>query len=123
MNKEMNVFQYANNCVATFEANLANVGNYRRRTTFYSDLSIAEFYGKPSVKETYDRVMEEWLDNIEYITEFVICLNWKCWEHHGKGNIDLSKLYHDLYYNAVDKVLTRYENDRKALMYYYKITD
>lgn len=123
MNKEMNVFQYANNCVANFEANLANVGNYRRRTTFYSDLSIAEFYGEQSVKETYDRVMNEWLDNIEYITEFVICLNWKCWEHHGKNDMNLSKLYHDLYYDAVDKVLAHYKDDQKALMYYYEITD
>ena len=120
---EMSVFEYANVCTKMFEVNLGNVGNYRRRTTFYADLSIAEYYGKANVKDTYNRVMNEWLSNIEYITEFVLCLNWKCWEHHGRDNMDLSVLYHDLYYDAVDKVLDHYKYDQKSLMYYYEITD
>ena len=123
MNKEMNVFQYANVCEKMFEANLANVGNYRRRTMFYTDLSIAEWYNKEAVTETYNRVMKEWISNIEYITEFVLCLNWKCWEHHGRDNKELAILYHDLYYDAVDKVFDHYNNDRKALEYYYEILD
>lgn len=124
MNKNgMNVFQYANSCERMFEVNLSNVGNYRRRTTFYSDLSIAEYYDKESINDTYNRAMKEWLGNIEYITEFVLCLNWKCWEHHGRGNKDLAALYSELYYKAVDCVLDYYKNDRAALDYYYEITD
>ena len=123
MNKETNVFQYANNCEKIFEANLANVGNYRRRTMFYSDLSIAEWYNEDSVKDTYKRVMKEWIGNIEYITEFILCLNWKCWEHHAKKNESLSLLYHDLYYEAADKVCEHYKNDKKSLEYYYEILD
>lgn len=121
--KEMSVYEYANVCTKMFEANLGNVGNYRRRTTFYADLSIAEYYGEANVKDTYNRVMEEWLDNIEYITEFVLCLNWKCWEHHDRDNHGLAVLYHDLYYKAVDEVMEHYKNDQKALLYYYEITD
>lgn len=121
--KRMSVFEYANVCTKMFEANLGNVGNYRRRTTFYADLSIAEYYGEANVKDTYNQVMKEWLDNIEYITEFVLCLNWKCWEHHGRDNHDLAVLYHDLYYKAVDEVMERYKNDQKSLLYYYEITD
>ena len=120
---EMSVFEYANVCTKMFEANLGNVGNYRRRTTFYADLSIAEYYGEANVKDTYNRVMNEWLDNIEYITEFVLCLNWKCWEHHDRDNHGLAVLYHDLYYKAVDEVMEHYKNDQKALLYYYEITD
>lgn len=123
MNKELNVFQYANVCEKTFEANLANVGSYRRKTMFYSDLSIAEWYGVESVKETFNRILHEWISNIEYITEFVMCLNWKCWEHHNKGKTELSLLYHDLYYDAQDKVLDYYKNDNKSLQYYYEILD
>ena len=123
MDKRMNVFQYANTCEQMFEANLQNVGNYRRRTTFYADLSIAEYYNKESVVDTYNRVIKEWLGNIEYITEFALCLNWKCWEHWHKENKELSALYHDLYYKAVDIILDYYKNDQKALMYYYEITD
>ena len=123
MNKEMNVFEYATACTKVFEANLGNVGNYRRRTTFYADLSIAEWYNKESVNDTYNRVMKEWLDNIEYVTEFVLCLNWKCWEHHGRSNQEMAILYHDLYYKSVDAVCEHYKNDRKAMEYYYEITD
>ena len=121
--KEMSVYEYANVCTKMFEANLGNVGNYRRRTTFYADLSIAEYYGEASVKDTYNQVMKEWLDNIEYITEFVLCLNWKCWEHHGRDNRELAVLYHDLYYKAVDEVMEHYKNDQKSLLYYYEIMD
>ena len=121
--KEMSVYEYANVCTKMFEANLGNVGNYRRRTTFYADLSIAEYYGEANVKDTYNRVMKEWLDNIEYITEFVLCLNWKCWEHHDRDNHGLAVLYHDLYYKSVDEVMEHYKNDQKALLYYYEITD
>ena len=121
--KEMSVYEYANVCTKMFEANLGNVGNYRRRTTFYADLSIAEYYVEANVKDTYNRVMKEWLDNIEYITEFVLCLNWKCWEHHDRDNHGLAVLYHDLYYKAVDEVMEHYKNDQKALLYYYEITD
>ena len=121
--KEMSVYEYANVCTKMFEANLGNVGNYRRRTTFYADLYIAEYYGEANVKDTYNRVMKEWLDNIEYITEFVLCLNWKCWEHHDRDNHGLAVLYHDLYYKAVDEVMEYYKNDQKALLYYYEITD
>ena len=121
--KEMSVYEYANVCTKMFEANLGNVGNYRRRTTFYADLSIAEYYSEANVKDTYNRVMKEWLDNIEYITEFVLCLNWKCWEHHDRDNNGLAVLYHDLYYKAVDEVMEHYKNDQKALLYYYEITD
>ena len=121
--KEMSAYEYANVCTKMFEANLGNVGNYRRRTTFYADLSIAEYYGEANVKDTYNRVMKEWLDNIEYITEFVLCLNWKCWEHHDRDNHGLAVLYHDLYYKAVDEVMEHYKNDQKALLYYYEITD
>lgn len=120
---EMSVFEYANVCTKAFEANLGNVGNYRRRTTFYADLSIAEYYGEANVKDTYNQVMKEWLDNIEYITEFVLCLNWKCWEHHGRDNRELAVLYHDLYYKAVGEVMEHYKNDQKSLLYYYEITD
>ena len=121
--KKMSVYEYANVCTKMFEANLGNVGNYRRRTTFYADLSIAEYYGEANVKDTYTRVMKEWLDNIEYVTEFVLCLNWKCWEHHDRDNHGLAVLYHDLYYKAVDEVMEHYKNDQKALLYYYEITD
>lgn len=121
--KNQNVFEYAATCERKFEMALSDCGNYKRKTTFYSDLSIAEWYGAKDVIDTYRRVMKEWLDNIEYITEFVLCLNWKCWEHHGKNNMTMSQMYSELYYKSVDKALEHYKGDRKALDYYYEVTD
>lgn len=118
-----NVFEYAATCERKFEMALSDCGNYKRKTTFYSDLSIAEWYGAKDVIDTYRRVMKEWLGNIEYITEFVLCLNWKCWEHHGKNNMAMSQIYSELYYKSVDEVLEHYKGNRKALDYYYEVTD
>jgi hypothetical protein len=120
---EMSVFEYANVCTKAFEANLGNVGNYRRRTTFYADLSIAEYYGQSHIEDTYNRVIKEWLNNIEYITEFVLCLNYKLWEHHKKSNKELALLYDGLWRKAVSEVLEHYKDDQKSLLYYYEITD
>lgn len=122
MNKQ-NVFEYAATCELGFETMLEDCGSYRRKTTFYSDLSIAEWYGAKDVIDTYRRVMKEWMNNLEYITEFVLCLNWKCWEHHGKGNVPLSKMYSELYYKAEDEVLNHYKDNKSALDYYYRIMD
>lgn len=120
---KQNVFQYAANCEARFEMVLADLGNYERKTTFYSDLSIAEFYGTESVMDTYRRVMKEWLPNIVYITEFVLCLNHKSWEWHANGDSEMTSLYVDLYRKAVNEVLNHYKGDNEALGYYYQVTD
>ena len=75
---KFNVFEYASNEERLFGANLERTG-YKRLTIFYSDLSIAEWYGKDSIKETYETVRKEWIDDYKYFTEFVMCLNWKSW--------------------------------------------
>lgn len=121
--EQMNVFQYANLCERMFEENLGSLTGYERKTTFYADLSIAEWFGIDSVRETYDRVMKDWIEDVEYITEFVLCLNWKCWEHYYNGNEKLSVLYNDLYRKADEYFLEHYKNDRKAIDYYYEVTD
>lgn len=120
---KQNVFQYAATCEANFDANLEVVSDYRRKTTFFSDLSIAEFYGTKEVIDTYRRVMKEWLKNIEYITEFVICLNYKSWEWHYKKRKDMMEFYASLYEKAANAVVEHYKNDKKALEYYYRTTD
>lgn len=119
----MNIFEYAARCEANFENYLLNASGYKRKTTFYSDLSIAEVYGKKAIMDTYRRVMKEWLGNIEYITEFVMAINLKSWEHYDRGDMELSKLYSELYHKAYDKVAEHYKNDHKATEYIFKLLD
>ena len=80
---DLPVLKYAAIQQATFTANYRDMG-HEPKTTFYGDLSIAEFYGPASVQETFDRAKTDWGDNVEYWTEFVICLNWKIWQWHKK---------------------------------------
>lgn len=94
---------------------------YEKRTTFFGDLSIAEWYGMKNVEETVDRIRNEWFNNVEYFTEFIMCVNYKAWEHHSRGNNDLSMYYSELYHELVDNIYNSW--DRGVLDYFYKLTD
>ena len=102
-----------------FESMAEEIG-YERKTTFFSDLSIAEFYDIDSVKDTYNRAFAEWKNDMVYFTEFVMSLNWKCWEW-AKANPELSDVYIELYEKARDYVLDNWKGEK--LSYYLKTTD
>lgn len=76
--------------------NIENITGYRPRTTFFEDFSIAEVFGNAAIEDTFKRAFEEWKDNTEYITELVMVLNWKLWEHYQKDN-EKAKLYERLW--------------------------
>lgn len=118
-----NVFHYAaaeEKCV--FECQAAETG-YKRISTFFSDLSIAEWMGIASVKDTYNNVVKSWLNDYKMFTEFVICLNWKSWEWAGRGYDELGQLYSDLYYQARDKFYEHYDGNQTACDYFFQMTD
>jgi hypothetical protein len=69
-------------------------------TTFWSDFTIADAFGIDAVKDTFKRAFKEWKDDYKYLTDLVIVLNHKCWEHYERGNQQLSKLYQDYFYEA-----------------------
>lgn len=115
----MNVFEYAYRNEVLFENQCNEIG-YKRQTTFYSDLSIAEFHGINAVKETYKRVVNSWLTNVVYFTEFVMCLNWKISQHYQK-NPALARAYNDLWEKADNIAHNMYHGD--DLKYYISTTD
>lgn len=115
----INVFQYAANCEVMFESFLNSVGK-ERKTTFFSDLSIAELYGETAVLRTYKDVMKEWKDDITYMCEWVISLNQKSWQHY-KSNPQLAKLYNSLW-QKTDAFCCEHFKDEE-LKQYYEYTD
>jgi len=123
---KFNVFEYAAKEERLFEVNVEQTG-YKRLTTFYSDLSIAEWYNPDSIKKTYETVCKEWINDYKYFTEFVMCLNLKAWEHDARGNNNLSSLYSDLYYQAMDLFYDHYKGndktDKEARDYFFNTTD
>lgn len=101
--------------------NIRELTGYEPKTTFYTDFSIADAYGENGVKDTYHRAFNEWKHNTEYLTELVMVLNWKSWEHSDRGNFALCQLYCDLYEEAHDWCLNNLKGD--DLEYYIRTTD
>lgn len=89
---------------------MASENGYTRKTTFTNDLSIAEWCdGAKGVKDTFNRVVKSWISNVEYFTEFVMCLNYKAWVWAKRGNDMYAQLYSELYYKAKDLGFDKYK--------------
>lgn len=98
-----------------------NINGYETKTTFWEDFSIADVFGIKAVKDTYHRAFKEWKSDHIYLTELVMVLNWKCWQHYEKGNSALSSLYSDLFYEARDYALNNLTGEE--FDYFYRTTD
>lgn len=73
---------------------------YEPKTTFWGDFTIADAFGIDAIKDTYKRAFNEWKDNYIYLTELVMVLNHKIWEHYRGGKELYAKLYNDLWSEA-----------------------
>lgn len=104
----------------------ANFG-YEVLTTIDVDFEMAEIFAiseegrKKKIEDTYKKYLESFKSNYKYLTELVIFLNFKCWEHYEKGNNDLCILYSSLYH-AASRYATRNLKDEE-FEYFYKLTD
>lgn len=103
----------------TFEQFMAENG-YKVITTFWQDFSIADVFGADAVQDTYNRAFEEWKGNYKYLTELVMVLNHKIWQHYGK-NDTLATLYNDLWLKADEYAHENLKGDE--LLYFYRVTD
>lgn len=116
---ELPVLKYAAIEQAKFAAAMEATGK-KAITTFYADLSIAEFYGPDAVRETYGRVLQQWGANVTYWTEFVIALNWKIWDWYEK-NDELAALYNTLWEQADQHAADTFTGEDSE--YFYNMTD
>ena len=93
---------------------------YRPFTTFFDDFSIAEAFGVDAVRETYNRAFKEWKSEYKYLTELVMVLNWKIWEHY-QSNDTLARLYNELWEKADCWACDNLQGEE--LSYFYNTTD
>ena len=101
--------------------NIEEITGYKPMTTFYEDFSIADRFGRAAVIDTFKRGFETAkFMGYEYLTEFVMALNWKIWEHYG-SNEPLAQLYNDLWEKA-DLYATKHLKGEE-LSYFYRTTD
>ena len=97
-----------------------NINGYETMTTFWNDFSIADRFGVTAIKDTYNRAFNEWKNNYEYLTELVMVLNWKIWQHYEK-NDRLAVIYNDLWEQADEYACKNLKGDELA--YFYQTTD
>ena len=73
--------------------NIEEMTGYHPITTFYQDFSIADAFGESAIRDTYNRSFNVWKNNYKYLTELVMVLNWKIWEHY-LNKASYGNLYH-----------------------------
>ena len=100
--------------------NIELLTGYKPFTTFYEDFSIADAFGMTAVKDTYERAFAEWKSDYKYLTEFIMVLNWKIYEHY-EHNDKYANLYNDLWMKSDEWAQENLTGE--ALEYYYRITD
>lgn len=96
--------------------------NYEPMTSFWNDFSIAERFGEEDVKYTFDHVFKEWKHDYKYLTELVMVLNHKIWQHYQiPGHKRLAELYNSLWERADRYACDHLEGEE--LSYFYQTTD
>lgn len=102
--------------------NIEALTGYKPKTTFWQDFEIAEIFGgEKGIRDTYKRAFREWKSNVEYLTELVMVLNWKTWQHYEAKHDLLYRTYEALYFEADGWATANLTGD--DLTYYYRTTD
>ena len=99
--------------------NIEELCGYKPITTFYTDFSIADKFGVDAIQDTFNRAFEEWKTDYKYLTELVMVMSWKSFEH--QDNIEIANLYSRLYRIADEYACKNLKNEE--LEYYYETTD
>ena len=65
-------------------------------TTFRMDFTIADRFGIPAIRDTFNRAFSEWKSDYRYLTDLVITLNHKIWEHY-ETRPSYAEVYNELW--------------------------
>lgn len=93
---------------------------YETQTTFWEDFSKADRLGISAIKDTYNRAFNEWKDNYKFLTELVLVLNHKIWQHY-ENHQDIAKHYDALWREADQYAMENLKGDE--LNYFCRVTD
>lgn len=103
-----------------YDTILADTG-YSPKTTFWQDFTIADAFGASAIQDTYKRAFSDWKNNRDYVTELVLILNWKIWQHFDNDNDGLAYVYHELWEKTHDWCCKNLKGD--DLSYYLHTVD
>ena len=94
---------------------------YKPISTFYTDFSIADNFGIDAVRDTYKTCFKEWSSDYKMLTELVMALNWKIWEHFNAGNEEFAEVYNELWEKADAYALDNLKGEE--MTYFIRTTD
>ena len=94
--------------------------DFHFETTFWEEFSIADNYGSEGVIEHYNLVFNQWKDNLRFLTELVLVLNWKIYQWY-QGDDNLGMTYDELWKMTDGYALETLKGD--DLHYYLSILD
>lgn len=83
---------------------------WRESTTFCNDFCIAEHFGIPAVRDTFNRAFKAWKTNAKYMVEICAVSNNLLWNHYNKGNEELSRVYDEFYKKCYEHIFAADEN-------------
>ena len=89
-------------------------------TTFWEEFSIADQYGSDGVREHYDLVFDQCKNNLKYLTELVLVLNWKIYQWYQVDDT-LGLTYDELWKKTDEYALNTLKGD--DLHYYLSTLD
>jgi hypothetical protein len=105
-----------------YENFLAQFTDWRPETLYWQRFSVAERFGKDEITRVYNEIFNEAKSDYKHLTELVMILNHKTWEHcEHVVNPTFCGLYKELYY-ATDEYAKSHLTG-KWLSYYYDVTD
>lgn len=101
------------------------ITGYKPVTTFWTEFCQIEDTGFVNLKEYFQKVFEDNkpLNLYPQMTELIMVLNHKCWEHYEHGRYELSRIYQALYEKAYDWALNHYPSGSTALSYLLNTLD
>ena len=121
--KMPNVFVYAATSEHCMERQLKDLKGEERKTTFMSDLSIGEWCGMKGALDTIKNAVSEWRDDVEYMAEFILCVNWKAWEHAARENKNWVNFWSFVYEQVRDLMYDYYSGDDEKTRYLWEYLD
>lgn len=105
--------------------NIEKMNGYKPITMFWQDFSIADNYGAIGIIDTFNRTFAEWKDDYKYLTELVMVLNHKLWQHFVPGGTKsqnkIAALYNHLWNKTNEYALDTLQGEEAE--YFYRVTD
>lgn len=112
--------KHGNECRSRLWDVLRHIPFILHERPFWEDFTIADRFGLSAIRDTYNRAFKEWNENYKFLTELVLVLNHKIWQHH-KSHPEVAALYNDLWKQADLYAVENLKDDE--LNYFFEVTD